>query len=52
MTTAPFLYLGNKDLKKIQQRVTSTKVANMAKQVSDQTLNLIIIIKKRSKNWQ
>lgn len=52
MTTALFLYLGNKDLKKIQQRVTSTKVANMVKQVSNQTLNLIIIIKKRLKNWQ
>ena len=47
MTTAPLFHSGNKDLKKIQQIVTSTKVANMAKQTTGQTADLAMITKKR-----
>lgn len=43
-----FLYLGNKDIEEIQQIVTFTKVANMARQVISQTADLAIQIKKRS----
>ena len=37
MTTALLLYSGDKDLKEIQQIVTSTKAANMAKRATGQT---------------
>lgn len=32
ITTAPFFYMGNKDLEKIQLIIISTEVANLAKQ--------------------
>ena len=48
MTTAPLLHSGDKDLKEIQQIVTSTKAANMAKRATGQTADLAMIGKKRS----
>ena len=42
MTTAPLLHLGDKDIEEIQQIVTSTKVANIARQTTGQTANLAI----------
>lgn len=47
MTTAPFLYFGNKDLKIIQQIVTFTKVANIAKQATSQIADLVMMVKKK-----
>lgn len=52
MTNAPFLYSGNKDVGEIQQIIIFTKTTNMAKQITDQIVNLAIIIKKRSDGQQ
>ena len=52
MTTAPLLHLGDKDLEEIQQIVTSTKAANMAKWVTSQTADLAIMTRKRSDGRQ
>lgn len=52
ITTTSLLYSDNKDLKEIQQIVTSTKVANIAKQATGQTKNLVIITKKKTDNYQ
>lgn len=41
-----FLYPNNKDLKKIQQIITSIKAANLAKQTVGATTDLAIIAKK------
>ena len=48
MTTAPLLHSGDKDLEEIQQIVISTKIANLAKQVTGQTADVAMIAKKRS----
>lgn len=47
MTTIFLLYLGDKTLKEIQQIVTSTEAANLAKQVVKVTANLVMTTKKR-----
>lgn len=47
MTTTFFLYLGDKNLKEIQQIVTSTEVVNLAKQIVKITANLAMIAKKK-----
>ena len=47
MTTAPLLHLGDKDLEEIQQIVTSTEAANMAKQATSQTADLAMMTRKR-----
>ena len=52
MTTAPLLHFGDKDLEEIQQIVTSTEVANMAKRATVQTADLAMIVKKRSDGQQ
>lgn len=43
MTIIPLLHFKDKDLEKIKQIVISTKVANMAKQITGQTADLSII---------
>ena len=48
ITTTPLLYLGDKNFEKIQQIVTSTKVANIAKQVVEVIVDLTMIDKRRS----
>ena len=45
ITTAPLLYSGNKDVEKIQQIVTFTEVANLAKQVIGATADLALMTK-------
>lgn len=47
MTIAPLFYLNNKDLEEIQLIVTSTKVANLAKQTTGVTRDLAIIVRKK-----
>lgn len=47
MTTTFFLYSGDKNLKKIQQIVTSTEAVNLAKQVVKIIANLAMTTKKR-----
>ena len=47
MQTTSLLYFGNKDLEEIQQIVTSTKAANLAKHVVRVTADLALIVKKR-----
>ena len=47
ITTAPLLHLGDKDLKEIQQIVTSTEAASMTKWATGQTADLVMITKKR-----
>lgn len=47
MTIALLLYFDNKDLDKIQQIVTSTKVANFAKYVVRAKANLALMAKKK-----
>lgn len=47
MTTAPFLHLGNKNLKEIQLIVTSTKAANLAKQATGIIKDLAMIARKK-----
>lgn len=47
MTTAPLFYSGNKDLKEIQQIVTSIETANLAKWVVEATIDLAIMDKKK-----
>lgn len=49
MTTAPFLYSGNKNFKKIQQIVLFNKAANMAKYVIRVITNLTIMAKKNTR---
>lgn len=46
MTTAPLLHSGDKDLEEIQQIVTSTEAANLAKRVTGQTADLAMMTKK------
>ena len=48
ITTTPLLHSGDKDLEEIQQIVTSTEAANMAKRASGQTADLAMMTKKRS----
>ena len=45
MTTALILHSGDKDLEEIQQIVTSTKAANMAKQIVGVATDLIMMFK-------
>lgn len=52
MTRLLFFYLGNKDLKKIQLIVTSTKVTNLTKRVTDITKDLVLIIIKKELQQQ
>ena len=52
MTTAPLLHLKDKNIEKIQQIVTSTKAANMARQTTGQTADLAMQIKKKSDGHQ
>lgn len=47
MTIIPFLYSSNEDLKEIQQIITFIKIANMAKQVTDQITDRLMIAKKK-----
>lgn len=47
MTIVPLPHSGNKDVEEIQQIVTSTEVANLAKQVVRATADLIMIAKKK-----
>lgn len=47
MITALLLYFGDKDFKEIQQIVTSTEVANLAKQRVGATTDLTMIAKKK-----
>lgn len=47
MTTVPFLYSGDKDIEEIQQIVTSTKVANLAKRTVGVKANLTMMAKKK-----
>lgn len=47
MTTTPLLHFGDQDLEKIQQIVTSTEVANLAKQALGATANLTMMAKKK-----
>lgn len=51
MTIAMLLHLSDKDLEEIQQIVTSTKAAKMAKRATSQTADLSIMVKKRSDAW-
>lgn len=52
MTIALLLHLGDKDFAKIQQIVISTKVANFAKLITGQIVNLAIMTKKSQSNRQ
>lgn len=52
ITIVPLLHSGNKDLKKIQQIITSTKVANMAKQATSQITDLTMMAKKKTDSRQ
>ena len=52
MTITPLLYSGNKDLEKIQQIITSIKVANMTRQVISRTEKLAIMRKRRIDSCQ
>lgn len=47
MTIAPLLHLDDKDFEEIQQIVTSIKAANIAKQATGQTTDLLMIAKKK-----
>ena len=47
MTTAPLLYSGNKDIKEIQQIVTSTKAANLANCAVWAIANLTMMAKRK-----
>lgn len=46
MTTTSFLHLSNKELEKIQQIVTSTEIADIAKRVVRAVADLTIMAKK------
>ena len=48
MTTAPLLHSGDKDLEEIQQIVTSTEAANMAKRATGQTADLAMMTKRKA----
>ena len=48
MRIAFLLYFGNKNLKEIQLIVTSTKVANLAKQAVRAIVDFVLIVKKSS----
>lgn len=50
MITASLLYSDNKDLEKIQQIVISTGVANIVRQATSQTGDLVMIAKKKTNN--
>lgn len=47
MIMAFFFYSGDKDLKKIQQRIISTEVENLAKQAVEAIANLIMMAQKK-----
>ena len=47
MTTTLLLHSGDKNIEEIQQIVTSTKVANMARQTIGQIVDLAMQMKKR-----
>lgn len=48
MTSAPYLYLTDKDFEKILQKVTFTQAANIAKQIAETTTNVAMMAKKSS----
>lgn len=48
ITTAPLFYLGDKNFKEIQYIATSTKVANMAKQVVGAIADFIMVDNKKN----
>lgn len=50
MTIAPLFYSGNKHLEEVQQIVTSSQVANLAKQAISITKNQPMMVKKKSYN--
>lgn len=52
MTTTPLLHSGDKDLEEIQQIVTSTKGANLAKRITGLTGNLAMITKRKQPDRQ
>ena len=52
MTTAPLLHSGDKNLEEIQQIVTSTEAANMAKRATGQIADLAMMAKKRTDSRQ
>ena len=52
MTTAPLLHSGDKDLKEIQQIVTSTEAANLAKRAVRATTDLAMMAKKKHSDKQ
>lgn len=47
ITTAPLLHSGDKDLKGIEQIIISTEIANLARRVIGQTIDLTRMIKKK-----
>ena len=47
MTTAPLLHSDDKDIEEIQQIVTSTEAANLAKRTVGATANLTIMAKRK-----
>lgn len=52
MTIARLLYFENQDFEEIQQIITFTEAANMAKQATSQTKNLVFIVKKKTDDCQ
>ena len=52
LTTAPLLYSGDKDIVEIQQIVTFTEAANMARQTTGWTTDLAMQMKKSSDGHQ
>lgn len=52
MTITPLLYLSNKDLEKIELIVTSTEVANLAKQATCIIRDLAIMVRKNEPQQQ
>lgn len=47
MTIVPIFHFGNKDLKEIQQIITSTKAKNLTKQAVGVTADLALIAKNK-----
>ena len=47
MTTAPLLHSGDKDLEEIQQIVTSTEAANLAKRAVGAIVDFALMAKKK-----
>lgn len=51
MITRSFLYFCKKNLKKIEQIVTSSNKANMLRKIIGQSRNLTIIAKKKKNSY-